>query len=197
MEAFLTKLVEERGKDFNNKKWFSRNERYFESFENRGQKVWTLSKYGKRVLEMIKSTPKNINESVGLFKSEIFESVKMEEFLAEGALASKGHSIGVYLGEMEPEDSDWQDLYDKIAETLGEDINDVIVVDSETNEDDPLSAKVYNYLSSHFTGKEAVETPKFKNSNHGSFQMYDPKLNVVRLDDYGFVAFYFTTSSKF
>jgi len=87
MEAFLTKLVEERGKDFNNKKWFTRNERYFESFENRGQKVWTLSKYGKRVLEMIKNTQKNINESIGLFKSEVFES------LNEGVKTHKGREV--------------------------------------------------------------------------------------------------------
>jgi hypothetical protein len=71
MKNFLTKLTEERGKDFDQRKWFGRNTRFFESFENRGQKVWTLSKFGKRVLEMLKAVEKKstLNESVGLFKT--------------------------------------------------------------------------------------------------------------------------------
>jgi len=70
MKNFLSKMNEDSGKTFDDKKWFGRNQRYFESFENRGQKVITLSKYGKRVLEMIaKTTQKqSINESIGLFK---------------------------------------------------------------------------------------------------------------------------------
>jgi hypothetical protein len=196
MEAFLTKLVEERGKDFNNKKWFGRNEKYFESFENRGQKVWTLSKFGKRVLEMIKNNQKNLNESIGLFKSEIFESVRTESYLNEGALASKAESLGISLGDIDAEDG-YDKLYDKFAEVLGDTVGNVIFVDSETNEDDPLTRKIYNYLSSHFNGTDPVEVKGFENTSHGSFQMYDPKLNVIRLDDYGFVAFYFTSDSKF
>lgn len=69
--AFLTRLEEDRGNSINQKIWFSRNSKYFESFENRGQKVWTLSKYGKRVHELVvkpKSQKQMINESVGLFK---------------------------------------------------------------------------------------------------------------------------------
>jgi len=71
MKNFLSKMNEDSGKTFDDKKWFGRNQRYFESFENRGQKVITLSKYGKRVLEMIgKTTQKqSINECVGLFKN--------------------------------------------------------------------------------------------------------------------------------
>ncbi len=218
MKAFLTGLTEERGKDLDANKWFGRNGRYFEFFENRGQKVLTLSKYGKRVLEMIrKSEAKaNLNEStnIGLFKSEIFESIKQEVVYAfefseediaaaekamnEGKLAGVAHSkLGVYLGELEPEGKEWEELYDAIAKTLGEDIDNVLFVDSETHDEDPYATKVYNYLSTHFNGVKAVETSEFKNNNHGQFQMFDPKLNVVRLDDYGFVAFYFTTSSNF
>jgi hypothetical protein len=86
MKTFLTQLTESRGKELNQKQWFDRNKRFFESFENRGQKVITLSKYGKRVLEMIaKSAQKQtINESIGLFKSEIFESIESNESLNEG-----------------------------------------------------------------------------------------------------------------
>ena len=76
MKAYLTQLSESRGKELNQKQWFERNQKFFESFENRGQKVWTLSKYGKRVHEMItKSAQKQmVSESIGLFKSHIFES---------------------------------------------------------------------------------------------------------------------------
>ncbi len=77
MKQFLTKMSENRGKDVDARQWFSRNGRYFEKFENRGQEVWTLSKYGKRVLEFIKksdSSQGKLNESeenstsIGLFK---------------------------------------------------------------------------------------------------------------------------------
>jgi len=76
--TFLTQLTEERGKDLNKKQWFDRNEKYFESFTNRGQKVMTLSKYGKRILDGIVNPSKNkqmVTESIGLFKSELFESL--------------------------------------------------------------------------------------------------------------------------
>jgi hypothetical protein len=71
LDSHLTQLSEDRGKAFNHTTWFKNNERYFESFNNRGQEVWTLSKYGKRVLEnIIKSKQEKtmIKESIGLFK---------------------------------------------------------------------------------------------------------------------------------
>jgi hypothetical protein len=71
LDAHLTQLSEDRGKAIDQTKWFSRNMRYFESFSNRGSEVWTLSKYGKRVLEnIIKSKQEKtmIKESIGLFK---------------------------------------------------------------------------------------------------------------------------------
>ncbi len=70
LKSFLTKLEEDRGNAIDNRKWFSRNSKYFESFQNRGQQVWTLSKYGKRIYEFIikQNNQKQINESVGLFK---------------------------------------------------------------------------------------------------------------------------------
>jgi hypothetical protein len=70
LKNFLLRLEEEKGNAIDQRKWFTRNQRYFESFQNRGQKVWTLSKFGKRVLEFIVKTghQKQINESVGLFK---------------------------------------------------------------------------------------------------------------------------------
>jgi hypothetical protein len=152
------------------------------------------------------------NESIGLFKSEIFESVKPEvvyEFewseeeiaetekaMNEGKLASLGSKIGLYLGDIDFE-SDYDELHAEFEKVLGTSKDSICMVDSETNEDDPMQAKIYNYLQAHFVSKEPVESPKFKNNKMGSFQMYDPKLNVIRLDDYGFVAFYYTTDSKF
>ena len=71
MKNFLSKLEEDRGKVLDGKQWFGRNTKYFEKFENRGQQVWTLSKYGKRVLELIKNgqNKQMVNESrIGLFK---------------------------------------------------------------------------------------------------------------------------------
>jgi len=94
MKSFLTQLTEDRGKEFDQRKWFGRNEKYFEAFENRGQKVWTLSKFGKRVLEnVIKKTEQKqtINESIGLFKNirlnensnweDIYEAITVEEYI--------------------------------------------------------------------------------------------------------------------
>jgi hypothetical protein len=74
LDSHLTQLSEDRGKAVDQNAWFKRNERYFESFSNRGSEVWTLSKYGKRVLEnIIKSKQEKqekgmIKESIGLFK---------------------------------------------------------------------------------------------------------------------------------
>jgi hypothetical protein len=72
MKSQLTKITEEVGKEFDQRTWFKNNKRYFESFENRGQTIWTLSRYGKRVFEFI-NKPKQevISESlqIGLFKN--------------------------------------------------------------------------------------------------------------------------------
>lgn len=221
MKSFLTGLTEERGKDLDANKWFGRNGRYFEFFENRGQKVLTLSKYGKRVLEMIrKSEAKaNLNESIniGLFKSEIFESVKPEvvyefEFteeeiaeaekaLNEGTLAKKaGRDLNDrnLEDQMDGQDDEWQSYYQAIADALGDVPRNVMQVDSEGHEDDALMTKIYNYLSTHCTANAPFTLPKgWENSGHGSFAYIDKKLNVVRVDDYGFVGFYFTKDSNF
>jgi hypothetical protein len=221
MKTFLTQLTEERGKDLDANKWFGRNNRYFEKFENRGQKVLTLSKYGKRVLEMIrKSEAKaNLNEStsIGLFKSEIFESVKPEvvyEFewseeeiaeaekaLNEGTLAKKaGRDLNDrnLEDQMDGQDDEWKSYYQAISDALGANPRDVMQVDSEGHEDDPLMTKIYNYLQLHCTAREEFPLPKgWQNTSHGTFTYIDNKLKVVRIDDYGFVGFYFTKDSNF
>lgn len=218
MKTFLTQLTEERGKNLDANKWFGRNGRYFEKFENRGQKVLTLSKYGKRVLEMIRKSENkaNLNESstIGLFKSEIFESVKPEvvyEFewseeeiaeaevaMNEGTLAKKGAKD---LSDINLQDSidgaekEMVAFYTNVANQLGAKPVEVIQVDSETNDEDPTMSKIYNFLQGNFNGKD-FDSGDFGNSM-GQACLYDEKLNVVRIDDYGFVAFYFTAKSNF
>jgi hypothetical protein len=76
LKSFLTKLEEDRGNAIDQRQWFGRNMRYFESFQNRGSQVWTLSKYGKRVLEQVikakaqeqKGSVNESNSGIGLFK---------------------------------------------------------------------------------------------------------------------------------
>lgn len=215
MKNFLTKMNEERGKELDANKWFGRNGRYFESFENRGQKVITLSKYGKRVLEMIRNAEQKagLNEStnIGLFKSEIFESVKPEptyefEFteeeiaeaekaLTEGTLAKTGAKK---LSDLSLDASHWADAEDWVkkfnnfvADKLGVKPADVIQVDSETHEDDPLMRKIYSFLQANWNSSGNIK------NDYYNFMDHDPKLNVYRIDDYGFVAFYFTKDSNF
>jgi len=85
MQNFLLRLEEEKGSSINKNKWFGRNQKYFESFQNRGQKVWTLSKFGKRILEYIvkaekveKKLNENMTQRIGLFKfvNESIDSIE-------------------------------------------------------------------------------------------------------------------------
>lgn len=101
LQNFLLKLEEDRGTSFNQKQWFDRNQKYFQSFKNEGQQVWTLSKFGKRVLEHIlkNKTKPMVNESkIGLFKfntineskySRINEAVAADELEKYVELVSK------------------------------------------------------------------------------------------------------------
>lgn len=202
LKAELTKLTEETGKAFDERQWFKRNQRYFESFENRGQKVWTLSKYGKRVHEFINKPKENavMENKIGLFKTELFESFAFENelnsALNEGVLAKKGAkdlakdmNLQIMIDDA---DANWKKEFQEICDKLGEAPKNVVQVDSETNEDDPLMRKIYGYLEANFIGKE-----KIGKSSMGAFTEYDPVLNVVRADDYGFVGFYFTADSNF
>lgn len=62
----LIRLEEDRGGvKVNKAKWFARNQKLFTTFEKRGTTYYSLSKYGRRVLELInsKTMKKAINES--------------------------------------------------------------------------------------------------------------------------------------
>ncbi len=62
----LIRLEEDRGGvKVNKAKWFARNQKLFSTFEKRGNRYYSLSKYGMRVLELLnnKTVKKTLNES--------------------------------------------------------------------------------------------------------------------------------------
>jgi hypothetical protein len=120
LKMFLSTLSENRGKNINARQWFAKNERYFESFQNRGQQVWTLSKYGKRVHEFINrrdSSTNKINESIGLFKSSMFESVNEAGDIAYWKQYEKGHEHHEekWATEVAKTPKELEDLFAKIV----------------------------------------------------------------------------------
>lgn len=117
----------------------------------------------------------------------------------EGALAAKGAKEfdDINMEEMidNAEDDYFRNYFQKICDTLGADPKLVIQVDSETNEEHPTSKKIYKYLDKLNMGDFSVSIDD--EAGMGQQTNFNPKLNVVRADDYGFVAFYFTKDSKF
>jgi len=67
LNNYLVRLEEDRGSGKINKPaWFKRNQKFFNTFEKNDTRYYSLSKYGQRVLELIKQdkkTPPAINES--------------------------------------------------------------------------------------------------------------------------------------
>ena len=77
LKSHLEKLSEQRGGTVNGTQWFKNNQKYFESFTNRGQNVITLSKYGKRVLEFVNTN--KLNESEEQEKLRELEEAQVNE----------------------------------------------------------------------------------------------------------------------
>lgn len=131
---------------------------------------------------------------------EYLNESALNELINEGALAKKGakdlEDINLEDQMENAEDDEWRELYQAIADAIGDTPRNVVQVDSETHEDDALMTKIYNYLSSNLNVRNKVETKAFKNS-HGWQVMHDPKMNVVRMDDHGFVGFFFSSKSNF
>jgi len=132
------------------------------------------------------------------FVNESETNLELDGLINEGALASKGAKelADINMQEMidGAESKDYEKYFKLICDTLGADPGLVVQVDSETNEEDPISKKIYNFLSKKGNFTVDVE-PEGKGM--GQYTMFDPNMNVVRADDYGFVAFYFTKDSKF
>jgi hypothetical protein len=166
MKNFLSKMNEETGKSFDDKKWFGRNQRYFESFENRGQKVITLSKYGKRVLEMIgKTTQKQtINECVGLFKNIRLNEGKLvnPSDVKDGAtsltdrikmIESDNKSVGEDVCDMKLLNT----LYTTLSKTLRTPENKLMIIDSESNAYDFVLALFIGFQKKREAGDKNVQ----------------------------------------
>lgn len=183
MKNFLSKMNEESGKTFDDKKWFGRNQRYFESFENRGQKVITLSKYGKRVLEMIgKTTQKqSINESIGLFKNiklnentdweDIYEAITVEDYIEY----SEGDDV-------------WIEIAQNILTLLKLEGNAVYWVTSE--DEDPKQPKLERIQQRAKTENVTVQITGEKEGpdGRGSAFYYDLKTPMVYYEGQGIQA---------
>lgn len=94
LKNHLNKLSENKGSVTSGIKWLSKNSKYFESVNNRGQKTLILSKYGKRILEFINS--RKLNESDSIYENfdtstmsnntimiDVVKSIKKHEFNLE------------------------------------------------------------------------------------------------------------------
>lgn len=122
------------------------------------------------------------------FEDFVNESVINEESLAaQGVKKLKDYSLdGAH-------DEDFEEFDNELAKLLGEkDWKKIIQVDSEYDDDDPIHAEIFDYLEDNFRG---TRVPHMDDA----FQefMYDKKLNVARIIDYGFVGYLFTAKSKF
>ncbi len=121
-----------------------------------------------------------------------------ESVLNEGVLAMKAskelEGINVFIEEFE--DQEVKDLHIGICDLLGEDPSNVYRVDSESHDEDPISNKIYKYLDDNINAS-SVDISKFYDLSMGEDCNFDRKLNAIRYDDNGFVAYYFTKDSNF
>ena len=82
---------------------------------------------------------------------------------------------------------------EKLAQLLGEkDYKKIIQVDSEYEGDDLIQSKIFDYLERNFNGSGVPGMMDYVQDFN-----YDKKLNVAKIDDYGFVGYLFTAKSKF
>ena len=126
---------------------------------------------------------------------EFINESSINHSINEGALAKKGAAeldtdMQAFI---DYEDPDLKEQIIEICDKLGAEPSNVFQVDSEGHEDGPLMTKIYKYLENNFRGTETFQA----GSLSGAFSEYDPELNVVRSNDYGFVGYYFTKDSNF
>ena len=128
----LIRLEEDRGGvKVNKAKWFKRNQKFFATFEKRGNKYYSLSKYGQRVLEMIKKkeTSKVMNESTFrnipsmsefISVNEAADGVKMcgEKELAEMMeMCGQMHEMMEGMKESDVKEYGTMEAYESLKET--------------------------------------------------------------------------------
>ena len=116
------------------------------------------------------------------------------ESINEGALAKQGVAELSDYSLEGAHDSDMKEFDEKLSKLLGEkDYKKIIQVDSESGmDDDSLNSKIFDYLERNFNGSAV---PGMMDAVQ-DFN-YDKKLNVAKMDDYGFVGYLFTAKSKF
>jgi hypothetical protein len=128
------------------------------------------------------------------FVNEGVNESELNALINEGALARRGASdladYDLVARFDEAEDEEWTAYYQLICDTLGGVPTSVFEVDSETNEDNPTSKKIFEYLDNQGMGEELDQ-------DCVQILSHLKKINVCRCDDYGFVGFYFTANSKF
>ena len=136
---------------------------------------------------------KNFND----FVNESIVNAKIDQLISEGALASKAFNMydSVDIIMDEAEDDDVIAYHQKACDLLGDSPSNVCRLDSESDYDDAILQKAYDAMDSKFRG---VPTDLGDlDLGSGCDLMLDSKLKVVRYDEYGFVAFFFTSDSKF
>jgi len=88
-------------------------------------------------------------------------------------------------------------VHEACCRLLGENTNNVCRLDSESDYDDDVLTRAYDTMSSKFRGTNATP-PELKNQlSRGESIEIDRKMHVVEYVDNGFVAYFFTSGSKF
>jgi len=109
----LIRLEEDRGgKQVDKGKFFQRNKKLFITFEKKGQTYYSLSKYGMRVLEMIKNRDKKpmVNESN-------FRNIpSMSEFIAVNEAKDPTIMTTSQVAEMQEMLGEMSDMVKAVAE---------------------------------------------------------------------------------
>jgi len=120
--------------------------------------------------------------------------VRVSESINEGTLAKQGVAKLSDYSLDGAHDSDMKEFDEKLSKLLGEkDYKKIIQVDTESGMDDnSLNSKIFDYLESNFNGSGVPGMTDYVQDFN-----YDKKLNVAKIDDYGFIGYLFTAKSKF
>jgi hypothetical protein len=126
-----------------------------------------------------------------------FDEFINESKLNEGFLAKKAFdlydTVDIIISEFD--DKEVIEIHEFCCELLGEDPSNVCRLDSETDHENNVLYQAYEAMDKKFRGAPVKNLPK--SIGNGQSISHDDKLGVVRYDDYGFVAYFFTSNSNF
>jgi hypothetical protein len=124
-----------------------------------------------------------------------FDEFVKESSINEG-LAAKAFSmydtVDMLMDDFD--DKETKEIHERACELLGEDPSNVCRLDSETDYDDPILEKAYKTINNKYRGSFIDHNLDLGN---GEDMTMDKMMHVVRYDDYGFVAYFFTSRSNF